>query len=68
VRVLPIGGTDETDVLEYARGIHAELRATGVRATIDATSDPIKATIANAETTKVHTMLVIGKRDLEVGP
>ena len=42
-----------------------ELRAAGVRATIDVTSDPIKAKIANAETMKVHTMLVIGKRDLE---
>jgi threonyl-tRNA synthetase len=70
VRVLPIGGTDETDatdVLDYARGIHAELRAAGVRAAIDLTSDPIKAKIANAETMKVHTMLVIGKRDLEAG-
>ena len=70
VRVLPIGGTDETDasdVLDYARGIHAELRAAGVRATIDTTSDPIKAKIANAEQMKVHTMLVIGKRDLESG-
>jgi threonyl-tRNA synthetase len=70
VRVLPIGGTDETDatdVLDYARGIHAELRAAGVRAAIDLTSDPIKAKIAAAETMKVHTMLVIGKRDLEAG-
>ena len=51
--------------VEYARALHTELRNAGVRATIDATSDPIKAKIANAETMKVHTMLVLGKRDLE---
>ena len=70
VRVLPIGGEDEPDakdVIDYARAIQMELRAAGVRATIDLTSDPIKAKIASAETMKVHTMLVIGKRDLEAG-
>ncbi len=45
----------------------AELRAHGVRAELDASSDPIKAKIANAEQMKVHTMLVIGNRDLEAG-
>ena len=70
VRVLPIGGEDEADakdVIDYARGIHAELRSHGVRAAIDLTSDPIKAKIANAEQMKTHTMLVLGKRDLEAG-
>jgi len=70
VRVLPIGGDDEPDakdVIDYARAIQTELRSAGVRATIDVTSDPIKAKIASAETMKVHTMLVIGKRDLEAG-
>jgi histidyl-tRNA synthetase len=54
-------------VINYARAIYAELRAAGVRANIDLTSDPIKAKIANAEQTKTHTMPVIGKRDLEAG-
>ena len=44
-----------------------ELRAQGVRATLDAGSDPIKAKIADAERMKVHTMLVVGNRDLEAG-
>jgi threonyl-tRNA synthetase len=30
-------------------------------------SDPVKAKIAEAEKAKVHTMLVIGGRDLEAG-
>jgi threonyl-tRNA synthetase len=63
VRILPIG--DDAPLLEYARSIHNELRAHQVRAELDASSDHIKAKIARAEQMKVHTMLVIGKRDLE---
>ena len=44
VRVLPIG--DEAPLLEYARAIQAELRAHEVRAELDASSDHIKAKIA----------------------
>ncbi len=65
VRVLPIG--DEEPLVEYAKGVVAELRGQGVRATLDAGTDPIKAKIASAEQMKVHTMLVIGNRDLESG-
>ncbi len=65
VRVLPIG--DEEPLVEYAKGVVSELRAHGVRATLDAGTDPIKAKIASAEQMKVHTMLVIGNRDLEAG-
>jgi threonyl-tRNA synthetase len=63
VRILPIG--EEAPLLEYARAIHAELRAQGVRCELDASSDHMKAKIANAEQMKVHTMLVIGNRDME---
>jgi threonyl-tRNA synthetase len=63
VRILPIG--DEAPLLEYARNIQNELRAHQVRAELDASSDHIKAKIASAEQMKVHTMLVIGNRDLE---
>ena len=63
VRILPIG--DDAPLLEYARAIQAELRAHQVRAELDASSDHIKAKIASAEQMKVHTMLVIGNRDLE---
>jgi len=65
VRILPIG--DEEPLVNYAKAIQSELRAQGVRATIDAGSDPIKAKVANAEQEKAHTMLVIGHRDLEAG-
>ncbi|MEY2482282.1 MAG: threonyl-tRNA synthetase [Verrucomicrobiota bacterium] len=63
VRILPIG--DEPKLLEYARSVHAELRAHQVRCELDASTDHIKAKIASAEQMKVHTMLVIGNRDLE---
>jgi threonyl-tRNA synthetase len=63
VRILPIG--DEAPLLEYARAIQTELRAHQVRAELDASSDHMKTKIANAEQMKVHTMLVIGNRDME---
>jgi threonyl-tRNA synthetase len=63
VRILPIG--DETSLLDYSRSILEELRSHQVRAELDASTDHIKSKIANAEQMKVHTMLVIGNRDLE---
>jgi threonyl-tRNA synthetase len=63
VRVLPIG--DEASLVEYARRIFEELRSNQVRAELDASSDKINGKIQRAEQMKVHTMLVIGKRDLE---
>jgi threonyl-tRNA synthetase len=63
VRILPIG--DEAPLLEYARSIQTELRAHQARAELDASSDHIKAKISAAEQMKVHTMLVIGNRDME---
>ena len=63
VRILPIG--DDPKLLDYARSVHAELRAHQIRCELDASTDHIKAKIANAEQMKVHTMLVIGNRDLE---
>jgi threonyl-tRNA synthetase len=63
VRVLPIG--NEEPLVEYARAIQQELRASGVRAELDPSNDHIKAKISAAEQMKVHTMLVIGGRDME---
>jgi threonyl-tRNA synthetase len=63
VRILPIG--EEPALLEYARALQNELRSHEVRAELDASSDHIKAKIASAEKMKVHTMLVIGGRDME---
>jgi threonyl-tRNA synthetase len=65
VRILPIG--DEEPLVAYAKEIQQELRAQGVRATLDATSNKINGKIQDAETMKVHTMLVVGRRDLEAG-
>jgi threonyl-tRNA synthetase len=63
VRILPIG--DDAKVLDYSRSILNELRAHQVRAEIDTSSDNINGKIQHAEQMKVHTMFVIGKRDLE---
>ena len=65
VRVITIG--EEAPLVAYARGIVDELRANFVRVAADFGTDPMKAKIAEAEKAKVHTMLVIGGRDMEGG-
>ena len=65
VRIITLG--DEEPLVNAAKALEAELRASEVRAGIDISSDHIKAKISDAETSKVHTMLVIGHRDLEAG-
>lgn len=65
VRVITIG--DDEALVTYAREIQSELRSNGIRAELDGTNDNIKGKILNAEESKVHTMLVIGNRDLEAG-
>jgi threonyl-tRNA synthetase len=69
VRILPLltGADDEHPLLEYAKSIHHELRAEGIRATLDVTHDKINGKVLRAEEMKVHTMLVVGRRDLESG-
>jgi threonyl-tRNA synthetase len=63
VRILTIG--DEPQLLEYSRAILTELRSHQVRAEIDTSIDKINGKIQRAEQMKVHTMFVIGKRDME---
>jgi threonyl-tRNA synthetase len=63
VRILTI--SDEPQLMDYARSILNELRAHEVRAEIDESSDKINGKIQRAEQLKVHTMFVIGKRDME---
>ena len=65
VRVLTFG--DDEKLVGYAKAIVAELRASMVRAEGEYGTDPIKAKIAKAEEAKVHTMLVIGARDMDAG-
>ena len=65
VRVLTLG--EEEPLLNYAKAIVSELRANFVRCEADFGTDPIKAKIAEAEKAKVHTMLVIGGRDMDAG-
>ncbi|MBX3731067.1 MAG: threonine--tRNA ligase [Verrucomicrobiae bacterium] len=65
VRLLTLG--NEAPLVNYARGILEELRARFVRVEGDFGTNPIKAKIADAEKARVHTMLVIGGRDLDAG-
>jgi threonyl-tRNA synthetase len=65
VRVITLN--DDAALIEYAKPIVAELRANMVRVDADFSATPFKAKIADAEQLRVHTMLVIGGRDMEAG-
>jgi len=65
VRVLTIG--EDEPLINYAKAIVNELRANFVRVDADFSSNKINGKIQEAETSKVHTMLVIGGRDMEAG-
>jgi threonyl-tRNA synthetase len=63
VRVLTLG--EEEPLVTYAKGIVQELRAGMIRAEGDYGSDKINGKIQRAEQAKVHTMLVVGPRDMQ---
>ncbi len=65
VRVLTVG--EEEPLANHAKGIVQELRANMVRAEGDYGSDKISGKIQRAEQAKVHTMLIVGPRDLQAG-
>ena len=63
VRILTIG--DDAKLIDYSMSILNELRGHQVRAEIEKSTDQINGKIQRAEQMKVHTMFVIGKRDME---
>jgi threonyl-tRNA synthetase len=63
VRILTI--SDDPKLVDYARSVLNELRTHQVRTAIDESADKINGKIQRAEQMKVHTMFVIGKRDME---
>ncbi|HTS16372.1 MAG TPA: threonine--tRNA ligase [Verrucomicrobiae bacterium] len=65
VRVLTIG--EDAALVDYAKGIVTELRANMVRVEGDYGPDKINGKVQDAEKAKVHTMLVIGPRDMQAG-
>jgi threonyl-tRNA synthetase len=65
VRVLTIG--DDEPLVAYGKSVVAELRASFVRAEADISTNKINGKIQEAEKARVHTMLVLGPRDLQAG-
>ncbi len=65
VRVITLG--DDAPLLAAGKALVHELRQNFVRVDGDFTNEPMKAKIANAEHRRIHTMLVLGPRDLEAG-
>ncbi len=65
VRVMTIG--DDENLVNYAKQIVNELRANFVRVESDFSSNKINGKIQEAEKAKVHSMFVIGGRDMDAG-
>jgi len=65
VRIITLN--DDQALIDYAKPIVDELRVNMVRVDADYSATPFKAKISNAEQLRVHTMLVIGGRDMEAG-
>jgi threonyl-tRNA synthetase len=65
VRVLTLN--DDPALIAYSQPIVNELRANMVRVDSDFSATPFKAKIADAELQRLHTMLIIGGRDMEAG-
>ena len=63
VRILPISDK----VAEYAEKLLADLKAVGIRATVDHASEKLGAKIRNAELDKVPNVLVVGAKEAEEG-
>ena len=63
VRVLPV--TD--DQIEYCKELVSELRRNEVRAEMEFSHDKLQGRILRAEEARVHTMLVVGQRDMDAG-
>ena len=61
VRVLPISEKTEA----FASALYEQLKAAGVRVTLDASSDKVGAKIRNAQLEKIPYMLVVGQREAE---
>jgi threonyl-tRNA synthetase len=58
---------DDAALIDNAKRIVNGLRANMVRVASDFSATPFKAEISNAEQSRVHTMLVMGGRDMEAG-
>ena len=61
VRIIPITENQK----EYGQKIFNELKTAGIRTGIDLSGDKIGGKIRAAETAKVHTMFVIGQKEIE---
>ena len=63
VNVIPIADRH----VEYARIVAERMKATGIRATVNETSERMNAKIRNAQLQKIPYMMVVGDREQEAG-
>ena len=55
------------DLIPHGQKVVAELRAVGIRASLDEASDKLGAKIRRAELEKIPHMLVLGAKEIEAG-
>ena len=65
VRICTLGA--EESLVKAAQALQANLLNASMRATLDVGTDKLNGKLQKAEIEKVHTMIVIGPRDLEAG-
>jgi len=63
VNVIPIADRH----VEYARAVAEQMRASGIRATVNESSERMNAKIRNAQLQKIPYMMVVGDREQEAG-
>lgn len=62
-RVIPVSDK----LLDYARSVASELRAAGLRVTVDERNEKLGAKIRHGELEKVPALLVVGEKEREAG-
>ncbi|MCK5245266.1 threonine--tRNA ligase, partial [Candidatus Bipolaricaulota bacterium] len=63
VNVIPIADRH----VEYARAVAEQMKTSGIRATVNETSERMNAKIRNAQLQKIPYMMVVGDREQEAG-
>ncbi|MDR2432552.1 MAG: threonine--tRNA ligase [Puniceicoccales bacterium] len=63
VRIIPLND----DLIAHANGVNRELKAYGIRGSVDGHSDKLNAKIRRAEIDKIPHMLILGPKEVETG-
>ncbi|MDR0693162.1 MAG: threonine--tRNA ligase [Puniceicoccales bacterium] len=63
IRIIPLND----DLIAHANGVNRELKACGIRGSVDGHSDKLNAKIRRAEIDKIPHMFILGPKEVETG-